>query len=50
MDFVRNLCLVLENIKMDFEKIMSGIVNRIELIINRGALAGFCITAIDLSL
>jgi hypothetical protein len=50
MYFVRNLGLVLENIKTNFEKIMSEFLNRIELTINRGALDGSCITAINLSL
>ena len=50
MDSVRNLGLVLENIKTHFEEIMSEVVDRIELIINREALAGSCVTAINCSL
>ena len=47
---MRNLGLVLENIKTHCEEIKSEVVNWIELIINRGALAGSCVTAINLSL
>jgi len=50
MDCLRNLGLFLENIKTHFDEIMSEIVDRIELIINRGALGGSCVTAINRSL
>jgi hypothetical protein len=50
MDCVQNLGLVLENIKTYFDEIMSEVVDRIELIINRGALAGSCVAAINRSL